>query len=287
MGEGSSEPQPTFAITVDGRVVGWVDFDRDEREWLTHDEVNCGYHLHPDARGRGYATRALMLLVHHLSMTTDVRTATLAIDVDNRWSLAIAERCGFDDHGTTKTENDSRLFKKPVPPRTYTDGVVTIRPPTVEDAQRHLDATDEVQIHWLWPREHQVEWAGKSPAEQLEHQRQFLARTAQEWGSGPQFWFVVDVDGHYVGHVDANVANPDVPHGEANISYSCHPAERGRGYASRAAKLAIRFVTEHTGAREAHIVVHPENEASLRVARSVGAVEVDRAKMVRHLLRLR
>jgi RimJ/RimL family protein N-acetyltransferase len=58
-------------------------------------------------------------------------------------------------------------------------------------------------------------------------------------------------------------------------------------------RLVERFVREHTGAREIHIVVDGENEASLRVARSVGAVERDRfvnhqgRTMVRHVISLR
>jgi RimJ/RimL family protein N-acetyltransferase len=268
IGEGSPDPQPTFCIVVADEVVGWVDADDPgAQDWLAAHERNLGYALHPDQRGKGFATRALMLLLHHLSFVAPGQVATLAIDFDNDSSLAIAARCGF---ARVDDLPKSTLWKKPVPPATYTDGVVSIRPPTVDDTDRHLEATDEVQIHWLWPEEHRVEWAAKTPQEQWDHQHAFLARTGAEWGSGPKFWFVIDVDGVYAGHLDCDLANPDVPHGEANISYSCHPDERGKGYVSRAARLGLRFVAEHTGAREAHIKVDPANEASLRVLRSVG-----------------
>ena len=283
MGPGSDDPQPTFCIALDDQVVGWVDHDFGH-DWLDPHETDVGYHLHPDARGRGLATRAVLLLLHHLSLTSAARTATLAIDFDNRWSRALAERAGFVRHADLP---NSTFWKKAVPPAVYTDGVVTIRPPTVADTDRHLDATDDVQIRWLWPDEHKRDWATKSAAEQRDHQHGFLARTAATWGRGAKFWFVVDVGGRYVGHVDVDLANDDVPHGEANLSYSCHPDERGKGYISRAARLALQFVTEHSGAREVHVVVHPDNEASLRVARAIGATEVGRADMVRHVLRLR
>ena len=96
--------------------------------------------------------------------------------------------------------------------------------------------------------------------------------------------------GEYVGHVDADLANPHVAPGDANVSYSMAPTHRGNGYVSRAVRLVLRFIAEHTGAQEAHLVVHPDNAASLRVARAVGAPEVERyvdhqgTTMVRHVV---
>lgn len=116
MGEGSPDPKPTFCVLVDDAVVGWIDYDRDEREWLTHDEVNIGYALHPGWRGRGLATRAVKLMLHHLADATDVTTATLAINADNEWSLGVARRAGFGD--PVSPIGDGWLFERPVPPRT-------------------------------------------------------------------------------------------------------------------------------------------------------------------------
>lgn len=290
LGEGSPDPQPTFCTTVDGRIVGWVDYDHDERSWLAGDEVNCGYALAPDARGRGLATRSVMLLLHHLAQTRqDIRTATLAIDHDNVSSLAIARRCGF-----TRAEDlpSSTLWKKPVPPLTYTDGVVAIRRPEHDDGDAHLATIDDVQIDWLWEPGHREAWEAMTAAEQLAHQRRHMRRMHDEFGRGPKWTFAVVVDGEYAGHVDADLANPHVPAGDANISYSMAPWHRGRGYVSRAVRLVLQFLTEHTGAREAHIVVHPGNVASLRVAGAVGARETARVDhhgqtMVRHVVGLR
>ena len=289
MGDGADEPQPTFCITSDGAVIGWVDFDRDEREWLSHDEVNIGYGLDPTARGRGAATRSVMLLLHHLAQATDVRTATLLIHPENEWSLGVSRRCGFVDHGTLG-DNGSRYSKKAVPPLTYTDGVVTIRPFRADDLARDLDAKDAEQQRWLWLPGQPEDWASKSPAEQLDHARRGIAAHEADPRNGPKWSFVIDVDGEYCGHVDCDLDNEGVPTGEANISYSSHPDVRGKGYVSRAVRLILRFVAEHTGAREAHIGADERNEASLRVARAVGAEERDRyvdkhgATMVRHVL---
>lgn len=94
LGEGDPHPSPVACVEVHGAVVGWVDHDHD-RPWLADDEVNLGYALFPDHRGKGYATRALELLVRHLATDTDWKVATLLIDRQNEASLALAERAGF------------------------------------------------------------------------------------------------------------------------------------------------------------------------------------------------
>jgi RimJ/RimL family protein N-acetyltransferase len=289
MGEGSSDPRPTFSIVADGAVVGWVDFDRDEREWLDHSQVNIGYAVHDDHRGNGYATRALMLLLHHLGQATDVATATLLIDEENVWSLGLPARAGFTDAGVLG-DDGARFFTKPVPPQAYTDGVVTIRPFLADDFDRDLEAKDEEQQRWLWLPEHRESWAAMTPDERLAHARQWIDSNETDPRTGPKWSFTIDVGGRYCGYVDCDLANDGVPHGEANISYSSHPAERGKGYVSRGVRLILRFLAEHTGARTASIGVDARNEASLRVARAVGAVEVGRHidklgdPMVRHEL---
>jgi RimJ/RimL family protein N-acetyltransferase len=288
IGAGSPEPRPTFCICVDGAVVGWVDADEPGlQDWLADHERNVGYALHPDARGRGYASRALMLLLHHLSQAAPGQVATLSIDFDNAPSQAIARRCGFVRHDDRP---DATFWKKPAPAQTYTDGVVTIRPFEARDFDRDLEAKDEEQQRWLWRPEHREHWAAMTPAERIAHARGWIDGNRTDPRTGPKWAFVIDVDGQYVGYVDCDLANPGVTHGEANVSYSSHPAERGKGYVSRGVRLVVRFLAEHTGATRAVIGVDERNEASLRVPRAVGAVEVGRhvdehgAPMVTHEL---
>ena len=89
------------------------------------------------------------------------------------------------------------------------------------------------------------------------------------------------------------VANRIVPRGDANVSYTGHPAYRGQGNVSRAVRLVARFLRDHSAAGSAHIVVDARNEPSLRVARAVGAAETERwadehgRTMIRHVLPLR
>lgn len=79
----------------------------------------------------------------------------------------------------------------------------------------------------------------------------------------------------YVAYVDCDLADDHVPAGEANISCAAHAGYRGRGYVSRAVRLVLRFLGDHAGAREAHLIVDAENVTSRRVARAVGPAPIE------------
>jgi RimJ/RimL family protein N-acetyltransferase len=112
LGEGSPNPAPTAVIEVAGEVVGWVDHDTDaDHDWLRPGEVNVGYHVFASARGRGYATRSVLLLLEHLAESSDHHTATLLIDPANHGSLAVARRAGFAAAGEV---NGQRYFRRPL-----------------------------------------------------------------------------------------------------------------------------------------------------------------------------
>jgi RimJ/RimL family protein N-acetyltransferase len=98
--EADMEP-PLACIVVEDEVAGWIDYDV-ARSWLEEGEVNIGYFVLAKYRRRGYATRALELLLGYLRDETDYRVATLLIDTRNEWSLAVARRAQFsqvDDIG--------------------------------------------------------------------------------------------------------------------------------------------------------------------------------------------
>lgn len=273
LGSGSREPAPAACIEVGGSVVGWVDIDQDsEHSWLLPGELNIGYALGPTRRGYGYATRAVRLLVHYLAWSETCTTATLLIDPGNAASNAVAERAGFAYHGEV---DGQLLFKRSVPPVTYTDGVVTLRPQSPDsDLEAHLEATDDAQMEWLWQPGDRELWEAKSLEEQRMHQESHLTRMRDSWGYGPKWAFSADLEGvPYAVFVDCDLANDGVRHGEANISYAAHPRHRGKSYVSRSVRLIVEFLRENTGAKRAYIRVDPRNDASLRVARAVGAIE--------------
>ena len=110
LGPVSSEPTPTACIIVNDEVIGWVDYDTD-RAWLDAGEVNIGYNVFADHRRRGYASRAIKLFIGYLGRTTQYRTVTLLINVENVASLAVAARLGCQAHGEIE---GSRYFKLPI-----------------------------------------------------------------------------------------------------------------------------------------------------------------------------
>lgn len=105
LGPGAESPQPVACVWVGDELVGWVDYDPDPA-WLRSGEVNVGYCLFPGSRRKGYATRAVELLLGHLRHETDYTGATLLIHPENTNSLAVARRLGFVETG----EVDGELF---------------------------------------------------------------------------------------------------------------------------------------------------------------------------------
>lgn len=103
LGPGAEIPSPVACVWVDEELVGWVDYDV-ERDWLKQGEVNVGYYLFPTARGKGYASRAVELLLVHLDRETEHTAATLLIDRENERSLRLADRLGFEPRGEVQGE---------------------------------------------------------------------------------------------------------------------------------------------------------------------------------------
>lgn len=191
LGPGSDNPQPTACIEVAGDIVGWVDYDS-EREWLQPGEVNIGYNVFAPYRGNGHATRAVQLLNHHLAVRTGTRMATLVIDADNLRSLALARRLQFE---LTRTDEGQHHFARPVPPLTYSDGVVVIRPPLLDDLDADLDAKDDRQIDWMWLPGERETWTAMNPRQRRDHARRRLQRRRDDFGTGPKWTFSVDAQG--------------------------------------------------------------------------------------------
>lgn len=288
LGPGADQPRPTGCVLVAGRVAGWVDYDRDQG-WLLTGEVNLGYNVFAAYRGSGYATRAVRLLLHHLALRTSHRTATLLIDPANDRSLALAARLG----AARAAHPDGAYFKLAVPPLSYSDGIVTIRRLRPDDLDADLAAKDDEQIRWMWLPGQRDTWEAMTDAARRAHAAASLRQRIEAFGAGPSWAFAADAPGaSYAVYVECDLASGNAPAGEANISYSCHPAYRGHGYVSRAVRLISCFLHDHTGARQAHLLIDPDNAASLRVALAVGArrrgqsVNESGQLMVRHVLAL-
>jgi RimJ/RimL family protein N-acetyltransferase len=88
------------ALDDDGRFAGLalaVDIDREGRE------VELGYITAPAARGRGVATGMLDELTRWAFDELGALRLTLIIDVENRASARVAERCGYVLEGVMRS----------------------------------------------------------------------------------------------------------------------------------------------------------------------------------------
>jgi RimJ/RimL family protein N-acetyltransferase len=98
-----------------------------------------------------------------------------------------------------------------------------------------------------------------------------LCAVAGAWQVRGHSNFAVEekASGRFIGHV-----GPWEPFGwpEFEIGWSIAPFAQGQGYASEAAAAAFRFAHDGLGRDEAIHLIHPDNEASARVARAMGAV---------------
>ena len=89
-----------FAITdaLSGELVGCCGVD----DWSKADVAQIGYWLDPNARGRGFATRAAILLTRWLFELGAARVF-LTIVAGNEASVAVARRAGFVHEGTMRS----------------------------------------------------------------------------------------------------------------------------------------------------------------------------------------
>ncbi len=146
-----------------------------------------------------------------------------------------------------------------------TDGVVTLRCLVAADVAAVLAGEDDDQVRWL-NEGHRSE-PGRLAA--------FVEQNAREWaGGGPRRHLGITdaATGELAGTVEAHLALPDPPPGGVNVSYAVFPRWRGRGYAARAVRLLLAWLSEHTDAHTVVLRIDPRNTASLRVARDLGAV---------------
>jgi RimJ/RimL family protein N-acetyltransferase len=89
-----------FAITDarSGELVGCCGVD----DWTKEDVAQFGYWIAPSARGRGYATRAAILLTRWLFELGAARVF-LTVVAGNEESVAVARRAGFVYEGTMRS----------------------------------------------------------------------------------------------------------------------------------------------------------------------------------------
>ncbi len=104
--------------------------------------------------------------------------------------------------------------------------------------------------------------------------KRLVAHASAGWRAGSKFAFGVfhADDGTLLG--GAGLSRLDRDAGSANLGYWVASPHRGRGVATRAARLVARSGFEHVGLTRLEIVTLPDNHASQRVATRLGAARM-------------
>jgi RimJ/RimL family protein N-acetyltransferase len=261
------------------RLLGNVGLPRVEK---TSGVAEVGYWVAPWARGQRVATRAAkaatrwafehgMGRVELMTDPANVRSQRVAIAAGfvresvrvgadilrdgTRGDLICWRRLAGDPEGPSV-----RAFPDP-PAEGLSDGVVTLRTPIIEDAQALLECRQDNETRrWLsQPKELTLDAVRRTVE---------LAEADLLGGVAAHFTVVEVATGAACGDCTVGLAFPLL--GSGNLGYMIHPAFRGRGYATRAARLAADWALSlpSIGRLEAGAVV--KNEASLRVIAKAG-----------------
>ena len=109
------------------------------------------------------------------------------------------------------------------------------------------------------------------PVRTIEETHAFTDEALRLWETGEKFvWTVEDAgDGSFIGRVEVNRAE-ELPEGTWALGYWIHPERQGKGYATEAAREAIRFAFEELGAAAIVSPHHDWNDASGKVLRKIG-----------------
>ena len=146
-----------------------------------------------------------------------------------------------------------------------TDGVVTLRPFRMEDADELYAAARE-SLSDLKPW---MSWAHDDYS--MEEARSFIAITRARWEENTLFAFAITDAGteSVLGGISLSHIHP-VYH-LCNVGYWVRTSRHGEGIVGHATKLATHFGFEHVGLVRAEIVIAVENQKSIRVAEKLGA----------------
>jgi RimJ/RimL family protein N-acetyltransferase/ADP-ribose pyrophosphatase YjhB (NUDIX family) len=136
-----------------------------------------------------------------------------------------------------------------------TDGVVSLAPYTESDIEPHVAGEDGEMLFWH----------GQPHPSDVEGMREVIERWRRERETGTRLTFAIHADGTTVGGAELQ------PRGEtAMLSWWLYTGHRGRGYATRAARLLTDHAFTDLGVRRVEAQVDPRNVASHRVATRAG-----------------
>ncbi len=83
--------EPTWAIEIDGRMVGWVGLNIEPE----HAQAELGYAMRPDLRGQGLATEAVRAVVDRVFLDSPLGKVWARVDTPNAASIRVLEKLGL------------------------------------------------------------------------------------------------------------------------------------------------------------------------------------------------
>jgi RimJ/RimL family protein N-acetyltransferase len=242
--------------------------------------AEIGYWVAPWARGRGYGTEATRRIAAHGFESLLLPRIQIRVAADNLASQWVAARAGFraegllrgaDQHpsgrrdmvvyGRTAEDSGDPVLPFPLPVD-VTDGVLALRPMDRRDVEAvYLGMSDPVGARRMGRPDPELSERGA---------RASVTRAGRSWLDGTMARFVAEEVATGTVVADVSVRPEWGGTGQAMLGWSAQPQYRGRGYAKRAVRLAIRWAFGQAGYQRLIAGVEPDNVASLRVAEAVG-----------------
>lgn len=258
-----------------GAVVGSADLRFAKAPLLGAD---IGYAIYPSGQGHGYAAEATRALVDW-GHAHDINRIELRCAVTNLASASTALAAGFSFEGIHRAQlaiasgdAEAACFS-----RLRIDSGAPVTPAFPKLGRLEDDA---VRLRIMVPDDAQPYWEQEADPESMRHglrthppTRDEISAQARRAGLdrmvGSLAALAVEdrATGAYAGSVRLRLMGPPQV---GLVGYATHPAFRGRGYASRALRLAARWALTEAGLARLELGAKVANVASQRVALAAG-----------------
>ncbi len=260
-----------------GRVVGSVLVARCGRlDGGFVGEYELGWHLHPDAAGRGYATQAARLLAAQ-AFVAGHDELVIGMYSDNDASAAVAHRLGAEDLGIGPDPwygGDGHNFRlRPEHLAHVETERLVLRAFTRHDLDFLADLFSIPEV---------ARWSGAGrPRTRTEVQAQLAGQPGRA-GPHPSTGVFAICPRTSTGAVGGPVgvamlvplpASAGSERRDVEIGWHLHPSAQGRGFATEAARALVERA-RGGGISEVHAVTHPDNAASQAVCQRLGMTDL-------------